>query len=210
MEIRQLAVSLGMKMEKEEVQDAMLEMRGTAVDQSELSFEQKMSGYVPDITFEQFNAWWAKRGQSKSGALAGIRGKLGNRLTDGIIQKRTIKKQEQGIAERQMVREAFDVIDVDKSGTLDSVELRALLKELYPDKLHTQEELLTAMREMRQEEGADYDAITFDNFYMWWIAQKDKKDKGKVRAPHALPRSRSWPSRGSQLCLSIARPLWAQ
>ena len=210
MEIRQLAVSLGMKMEKEEVQDAMLEMRGTAVDQSELTFEQKMSGYVPDITFEQFNAWWSKRGQSKSGALAGIRGKLGNRLTDGIIQKRTIKKQEQGIAERQMVREAFDVIDVDKSGTLDSVELRALLKELYPDKLHTQEELLTAMREMRQEEGADYDAITFDNFYMWWISQKDKKDKGKVRAPHVLPRSRSWPSRGSQLCLSIARPLWAQ
>lgn len=52
---------------------------------------------------------------------------------------------------------------------------------LYPGKKHTQLELLAAMREMRQEEGADYDAITFDNFFMWWTAQKDKQG-GKVRA----------------------------
>lgn len=52
---------------------------------------------------------------------------------------------------------------------------------LYPGKKHTQSELLAAMREMRQNEGADYDAITFDNFYMWWTAQKDKQG-GKVRS----------------------------
>ena len=77
-----------------------------------------------------------------------------------------------------MVRQAFDVIDVDRSGTLDSVELRALLAQLHPDKKLSTPELLEAMREMRQTEGADYDAITFENFYMWWTTQKEKEGGG--------------------------------
>ena len=43
-----------------------------------------------------------------------------------------------------MVRQAFDVIDVDRSGTLDSVELRALLAQLHPDKKLSTPELLEA------------------------------------------------------------------
>ena len=48
--------------------------------------------------------------------------------------------------------------------------------------------LLQAMREMRNGEGADYDAITFDNFYDWWLDHKgDKKGaaakSSKVRIP---------------------------
>ena len=34
------------------------------------------------------------------------------------------------------------------------------------------------MREMRDGAGADYDAISFDNFYHWWLDQKDQKKGG--------------------------------
>lgn len=177
-EIRQLAVTLGKKMDDMELALAMREMRGG--DASADTVDQES-----DISFEQFNEWWQKRGQGKSGALRGIRGALGNNLLDGIMHARKNKKQEQAIAEHTMVRQAFDVIDVDGSGTLDSVELRALMSQLYPGKKHSNEEVLAAMREMRQSEGADYDAITFDNFYMWWLAQKDKQG-GKIKALKGL------------------------
>lgn len=179
-EIRQLAVTLGKKMNDDELQLAMQEMRGADATEA----EQEL-----DITFEQFNDWWQKRGQGKSGVLRGIRGALGNNLLDGIMHARKNKKQEQAIAEHTMVRQAFDVIDVDRSGTLDSVELRALMAQLHPGKKLTTPELLAAMREMRQNEGADYDAITFDNFYMWWTAQKDKEKEGggsKIKALKGL------------------------
>eukprot|EP01046_Picozoa_sp_COSAG06_P094014 COSAG06_NODE_40176_length_404_cov_1.259016_2_plen_55_part_01 len=46
---------------------AMREMRGG--DASADTVDQES-----DISFEQFNEWWQKRGQGKSGALRGIRG----------------------------------------------------------------------------------------------------------------------------------------
>ena len=40
------------------------------------------------------------------------------------------KKQKDALEERATIKEAFDFIDADGSGTLDSVELRRLLERL--------------------------------------------------------------------------------
>jgi hypothetical protein len=77
-----LAVTLGKKMDEEELALAMTEMRGDTDSEG-------------DITFEQFDEWWQKRGQGKSGTLRGLRGALGNNLLDGIMHARKNKKQEQ-------------------------------------------------------------------------------------------------------------------
>ena len=127
-EIRQLAVTLGKKMEDDELELAMTEMRGNATEidaaraavaaapaesaaaaAATAELEAMMSA---GITFDQFNEWWQKRGQGQSAGLRGIRGALGNNLLDGIMHARKNKKQEQAIAQHTQVRQAFDVIDV--------------------------------------------------------------------------------------------------
>lgn len=65
-------------------------------------------------------------------------------------------------------RREFSKIDGDGSGELDSKELLHLLSKLGKATVG-QEELRATMIEMRDGQGADFDNITFEQFYQWWL-----------------------------------------
>jgi hypothetical protein len=62
---------------------------------------------------------------------------------------------------------------------------------------------------MRRGEGADYDAITFDNFYHWWIDHKD--DKHSLAGGPSKKRSKVSNSQQSAPCSHMKRQCgWRQ
>ena len=52
-------------------------------------------------------------------------------MSSYMQRAREEKKQKDALEERAAIKEAFDFIDTDGSGTLDSVELRRLLERLH-------------------------------------------------------------------------------
>ena len=74
--------------------------------------------------------------------------------------------------ERRIIRAAFDKMDTDGSGFIDSSELRQMTQELG---VTMSEEAITGALQSMDENGDD--EIEFDEFRDWWVLQ------GKTHVP---------------------------
>ena len=158
-ELAELARSLGSEFSPEKLGAAMAEMRGE-------------DGGAEEISFEQFHEWWLTHGQGETGAFKemGMFATLfSERLSPVKIMRR--RKEQKLKVERDFIHEEFAKIDNDGSGELDAKELVKLLRVLGKATVG-QEELRATMVEIRDGEGADYDAVTFEQFYQWWLKNR--------------------------------------
>jgi Ca2+-binding EF-hand superfamily protein len=131
-EIRDLSRMMGKAMSDDELDLAMSEMGGGGLSTQEQAAQvsgrdaadtiarqhaaARRREMEAEVSFEQFSAWWTERGQHGGGVMGSIRNKLGSGFLSGVLGAGRRKKQQQAIAERADIKEAFDFIDTDASG----------------------------------------------------------------------------------------------
>ena len=137
-------------------------MLGRNVSEQELTqmMEEMGGSNGSEIDFPKFYAWWTKTeadSGEQSGGAGGKSGEMKARL------------QEMGEITRADVQEAFDTVDVDKSGTLDRHEVRKLSESLGRPVDDTE---LAQMMDAMDADGSG--EVNFQEFYAWFTQVGDQ------------------------------------
>ena len=139
----------------------------------------EFSGERIEIDFESFYEWWLKNKTEKTGLFSGLfqggSSLLKNRRAKKKAQKlekKQLEQQEKAEAEvkaRRAAQLAFDMVDIDGSGSLDLAEIMVLAESL--DIPMDQAEAEAVFQEMT-EGSVDQSEVLFTQFYGWWSAQQ--------------------------------------
>eukprot|EP01043_Picozoa_sp_COSAG02_P004248 COSAG02_NODE_109_length_36250_cov_121.168903_19_plen_1642_part_00 len=140
-EVRTLTQILGRNISEQELTQMMDEMGGSNGS---------------EIDFPKFYAWWMKADGVRSGGASSNAGEM----------KATL--QAMGEITRADVQEAFDAVDVDKSGSLDRHEVRQLSESLGRPVDDTE---LAKMMDTMDADGSG--EVNFHEFYVWFAQVGD-------------------------------------
>jgi Ca2+-binding EF-hand superfamily protein len=121
-------------------------MTAVDVDMAMRSMDSEGSGL---ITFEQFSRWWMSGGARTP------------------EERRDFAEASKLCHPRESIRAIFEMIDVDRGGTLDREEIRKAGTVL--GKIFSAEELDAAMSVMDKEHTGE---INFESFYAWYTSHR--------------------------------------
>ncbi|XP_059025000.1 centrin-4 isoform X1 [Mustela lutreola] len=124
------------------------------------------------------NCWrvWASRKEVPSSEKAARVGKASNYCTDSDQWKKKAEKLELNETQKQEIKEAFDLFDVDGSGTIDVKELKIAMQALGFDP--KKEEIKKMIAEI-DKEGTG--TITFEDFFaIMSVKMSEKNEKEEI------------------------------